>query len=145
MIYKDQANTEKDDRLYFYLKSEDLNSIEDCAEFLESLLHGNCNIREDEDTGELFVSEFKKLVDKIRGLKLEIYPNEHPPPHFHVRTAEINASFTIDDCSPMAGTEALSKKDLDAVRLWHEQSKSKLIETWDSMRPTDCCVQNFRE
>jgi hypothetical protein len=46
------------------------------------------------ELGEVY--EIKKLVDKINNLKIHIYPNDHNPPHFHVLTDNINASFRID-------------------------------------------------
>lgn len=30
----------------------------------------------------------KILVERVRGLKFEIFANEHPPPHFRVTTTE---------------------------------------------------------
>lgn len=130
----------KVDSHFFPLEESDLETVEQCADFLESLLHGNCKVCADEDTGELELREFKKLVATIRGLKLHIYSGEHPPPHFHVVTANINASFTIDDCTQMPNSDQLKKSDMDRVLYWHARSKSLLQRVWNETRPTTCVV-----
>lgn len=130
----------KDDRHFYNRKADDLESLEQCADFLESLLHGLCGVRVDDDTGELVVCEQKQRVDTVRGLKLEIYSDEHPPPHFHVRTRNINASFVIEDCAPLAGHHKLKKYELNAIRLWHGESKHILVQVWNESRPSNCTV-----
>lgn len=41
------------------------------------------------------VVEQRRLVDVLDRLKIEIYPNEHPPPHFHVLSKDFNVSIDI--------------------------------------------------
>lgn len=42
----------------------------------------------------------KELVGRIRNLKIEIYSNDHNPPHFHVKSPDksIDATFRLDNC-----------------------------------------------
>jgi hypothetical protein len=82
-------------------------------------------------------------VDTVRGMRISIYPNEHPPPHFHVRSANVNASFSINDCTRLEGE--ILNKDYRKIRYWFDSSKPKLIDIWDKTRPTDCIVGNYRE
>jgi hypothetical protein len=82
------------------------------------------------------------VVARERGLMIEIHPNEHPPPHFHVRSATLDASFRIDDCVKLAGN--IGNRDYAKVRYWHQYSKPILIEKWDLLRPTNCVVGPYR-
>lgn len=113
-----------------------LDGLYEWALWLEALLHGPCFIffRDREP----ILIEGKQLVERLSGLKLEIYPNEHPPPHFHVRAPGLNASFAIEDCRLLQGKP--SSDVLGKVRYWHQHSKHKLIEAWNATRPTDCQV-----
>jgi hypothetical protein len=114
----------------------ELDSMEEWAAWLEALLHNPCSIFERD--GELLLLENKQLVERLNGLRIEIYPNEHPPPHFHVRSPEVSASFAIEDCRQLDGT--ISAPAALKVKYWHRLSKQKLIEIWDSTRPTNCVV-----
>jgi hypothetical protein len=114
-----------------------LNGIEDYTAWLEAILHNSCSVWEEEN-GEQFLIEIRQLVQRVNGLKIEIYSNEHPPPHFHVKSAEINASFDIESCTLLEGT--IDGRDIKKVEFWHKHSKSLLIEIWNSTRPTECVV-----
>jgi len=133
--------SELKERGRFHLVSPDeLEGIEDYAEWLEALLHNPCSIFIG-DSGTETLLENKELVARVDGLKIEIYSNEHPPPHFHVRTPNINASFCIESCAKLKGD--ISRKDLTKIQFWHKHSKSLLIETWNLTRPTDCVVGKY--
>jgi len=80
----------------------------------------------------------KVRVDRILNLRIEIRLNEHSPPHFHVCGDGIDASFSIEDGSLIAGH--LRPKHNSLVRSWYKRSKPKLIEVWNSTRPGDCSV-----
>ena len=82
------------------------------------------------------------LVDQIGGLKVEVFANEHPPPHFRVKYAGDTANFKIDDCSKING--GLDKWYRN-IRKWHGANKETLIKAWDETRPTDCPVGKYRE
>lgn len=84
------------------------------------------------------VAEIRKLVDRIDNIKIEIYPNEHPPPHFHIKTSNFNVSLTIMDCEILEGS--LKSNDFKKIKYFHERNKDKLIKVWNELRPTDCPV-----
>jgi len=124
----------------FHLVSPDeLDGIEEYVEQLEAILHKNCYVLEED--GDLILVQAKQLVDRLNGLKIEIYPNEHPPPHFHVKSPNVDASFTIEDCSLLNGD--VSGKDYDKIRYWHKFSKDLLIDVWDKTRPYQCQVGKY--
>lgn len=79
----------------------------------------------------------EERVDKIGGLSIEIYSNEHPPPHFCVKYNGDSANFTIDSCKKINGD--LNKFDKN-IRKWHSENKQRLIDFWNSKRPTNCQV-----
>lgn len=121
----------------FYQKIEDeitnAETLGESARVLENLLSGGYSIWED---GSLY--EIRKLVERVNGLSIKIYPNEHPPPHFHVTGGGVNATFLIDDCELLKGD--IKKRQLDLIKWWHKRAKENLIRVWNSTRPVDCPV-----
>jgi hypothetical protein len=82
---------------------------------------------------------FRFMVGQIQGAKIEIFSNEHPPPHFRVKKAEIVCSFDIDTCVPLPD-QKIDRRIYRAVLKWHEENKDLLIKTWNERRPTNCPV-----
>jgi hypothetical protein len=122
----------KETLLFFEVDPSEPDSFEEWTEYLDSLLHGPCSVLEHD--GKLTLLEIKARVDMVLDMSIEVYPKEHAPPHFHVRSANIDASFRIDDCSILDGK--ISPRNYAKIRHWHQQAKPILIERWNSMRPT---------
>lgn len=118
---------------------DELENIEEFTEWLDSLIHGPCYA--EEYNGELCLVEIKQQVARVKSLKIEIYSNEHPPPHFHVKSPNVNASFDIQNCKKLNGS--ISNKDFKLVRYWHKTAKNILIEKWNDSRPTNCTVGKY--
>lgn len=108
------------------------DSLDKLTKGLEHLLNGGYAVW---DEGELY--SIRQLVAKVKGLKIEIYSNEHPP-HFHIKGGGINASFSILDCQHLQGKVDSREKVL--IELWYNKGKSQLIEIWNKTRPSDCSV-----
>lgn len=85
------------------------------------------------------IIETKKLVEKYNGIKIEIYPNDHVPPHFHIISGNNNASFAIDDCRILENS-GFSSKVIKNIEDWFLHSKDRLIKVWNETRPSDCTV-----
>ena len=113
-----------------------LKNFDDFTTWLEAILHNPCNVWE--ENGESFLIEIRQLVARVNGLKIEVYSNEHPPPHFHVKAPNVNASFDIESCSLLDGD--VGNRDKKKIQFWHKHAKPLLIEVWNSTRPTDCTV-----
>jgi len=128
-------------RMFFLVDRDVLATPDDWAEYLDSILHGNCYIAET-DRGLILVEQ-RRLVDTVRGIKIEIFPLEHTPPHFHVKSAKIDASFRIVDCTRLNGS--ISHKDELVIRYWWQYAKPYLIGIWNETRPTDCIVGEYQE
>lgn len=75
-----------------------------------------------EEFGIYFI---KELVGKIRNMKIEIYSNDHNPPHFHVKSLDksINATFRLDNCSLIKGK--IDKKDIKRIEAFFDDSETK--------------------
>ncbi len=92
------------------------------------------------DRGTRYLTEF--LVARIDGLKIEVFSNEHPPPHFRVLYGQESANFSIEDCQKLNGS--LDKWER-TIKQWHSTNKDKLIEIWNTKRPADCPVGLYKE
>jgi len=82
------------------------------------------------------VIETKVLVEEIKGVRIDVYPKEHMPPHFHVSYNGHHATYRIDNCELMNGS--LGSKEDRVVKYWFDQSgKTKLEKAWNKTRPGD--------
>ena len=89
--------------------------------------------------------EFRKaLVENIDGLKIEIFANEHPPPHFRVKYQGMTANFRISDGGVENGDRALLRKYGKNIKSWWNKNKPHLIKIWNERRPADCPVGEYR-
>ena len=119
-------------------KVANCETLKDTVEALEALLSGGFSVWED---GTLY--NVRQLVERVNGLKIEIYPREHPPPHFHVLGGDIDASFSITDCSLIKGK--IGRRDKELIQWWHNRCRTILINTWNETRPSDCPVGPIHE
>jgi hypothetical protein len=124
------------------INPKELENFQEWVEYLESILTGPFSIFPDD--GEMKLIEIKARVATFRGLTIEIFPNEHVPPHFHVKSHGINASFRIKDCSILDGE--IKQNDYDKICFWYNTgAKDLLIEVWNKTRPTNCIAGNYQE
>jgi hypothetical protein len=72
-----------------------------------------------------------ETVERVGGLSIIIWADEHPPPHFHVRYQGEDASFSILDCSRLEGGRGLERYD-GRIRAWRAKNQSVLIEKWNA-------------
>jgi hypothetical protein len=86
----------------------------------------------------------EETVARINGIKVEIFADEHPPPHFRVKYQSSTANFVIANCQLLNGSGEVMKYEKN-IRQWWEKNKQTLIDTWDRMRPSDCPVGKYVE
>ena len=114
-------------------------TLDESLDVLNKLLSNGFAVWED---GYLY--EIKKLVDKVQGLKIEVYSNEHSPPHFHIKGRGVDAIFTIDECECLRGD--ISSRDVGLIEFWYRVGgREKVIAEWNATRPTGCPVGSFEE
>ena len=77
----------------------------------------------------------EKRMANFGSLIVYIYPEDHPPPHFHVRGPDIDASFRIDDGSLLVGV--VSHKDQKKIARWYGGGKEReaLEGEWERLNP----------
>jgi hypothetical protein len=67
----------------------------------------------------------------IDGVKIQFYPDEHPPPHFHAVFAEFVAQIRIDP--PLVLRGSLPPRKLDAVIAWASDNRDALMRVWAAL------------
>jgi hypothetical protein len=94
------------------------------------------------DRGPRLLEE--QTVASIDGLRVVIFADEHPPPHFRVEFQGESASFAITDCERLRGNKGLEKYERN-IKSWWRENRLFLIEKWNAFRPTDCTVGPVRQ
>ena len=72
------------------------------------------------------------IIAWFEGLKLTMYSDEHPPPHFHAKYAEHIALIDIETLRVLEGS--LPRPKLRTVLEWAEPRKERLMEAWNSVQ-----------
>lgn len=67
----------------------------------------------------------------IEGVKIQFYPDEHPPPHFHARIAEFVAQVRIEPVEVLQGS--LPPNKVHDVLDWAERHRDELLRAWNEM------------
>lgn len=81
-------------------------------------------------------------VGELNGLKIEVFSNEHPPPHFRVKFGGETNCFRISDGEPMYRNSL--KQYFRNIKKWHKDNKQFLIDAWNNTRPADCPVGKYK-
>lgn len=67
-------------------------------------------------------------ISRFFGLTITMYFDDHPPPHFHVRSAGHGAKIRIDTLEVLAGD--LPRRELRLALAWAEMRSAELEENW---------------
>ena len=65
----------------------------------------------------------------VEGVRIRLYADEHPPPHFHAVYAEFSAQIEIGSLRVMNGS--LPPATLSVVLSWAMARQDVLKRTWD--------------
>jgi hypothetical protein len=68
-------------------------------------------------------------ISRFFGIVIQMYWNEHNPPHFHVEYGEYSAIVDIKQLKIIQGE--LNRRALNLVLDWAELHQSELLEDWD--------------
>lgn len=69
----------------------------------------------------------KERLTSIDDLQVFIFSNDHNPPHFHVKTKnlQVNAKFKIENCELISGK--ISSKNLKKIKAFYLSSKGQIV------------------
>lgn len=67
----------------------------------------------------------------ISDVKIQLYAQEHPPPHFHAVFAEYRAQIEIASLRVLKGS--LPRAKLAAVISWARPRQMELRRAWDNV------------
>ena len=67
----------------------------------------------------------------VDGVKIQFYPDEHVPPHFHAVFAEFVAQIRIDPVEILKGKLPPNKSK--SVLDWAAEHRGALFEAWNAM------------
>jgi Domain of unknown function (DUF4160) len=71
------------------------------------------------------------VVAMVDGVKIEFYPDEHPPPHFHARYAEFVAQIDIRTSKILRGS--LPPAKINRVLAWAAGHRAELMDAWSAV------------
>lgn len=95
--------------------------------FLEKVINSG---RFDPEMGLYFT---KEQAGQVRNMKLEIFPDDHQPAHFHVKSRDnsIDAKFLLASGEFLSGT--ITSRDKKAIEEYYHITKVKqrLFEVWE--------------
>ena len=77
-------------------------------------------------------------VATVEGVKIQVYANEHPPPHVHLRIAEHQAVMDIETLKVTEGSIPLAKKR--KVVKWAKSRQTELRRAFEqaiSLEPVE--------
>ena len=75
-------------------------------------------------------------ISQFYGIIIQMFWNEHAPPHFHATYAEYKATVDIKNLRIMEGN--LPRRATQLVLDWAELHQTELLEDWD------LCLGNHR-
>lgn len=96
-----------------------------------------------DENGDLI--QYSELTLHFDGtVKVEIFSNEHPPPHFRITYRGDTGNFAILDCRCLNGGSRVRRYERN-IHQWWKAHKQSLIQAWNERRPADCPVGPYRE
>ena len=84
----------------------------------------------------------KLAVIRHNDYRFCVYPNDHPPPHFHVLARGESAAFLIANGRRVKGHGGLKGRDKIIKTVWN-LGKHDIAMTWNKSRPTDRPHEKF--
>lgn len=73
------------------------------------------------------------VIFLLDGIRIEMYFNDHAPPHVHAKYAEHEVLITIREATVYAGY--LPAKQLKQVQTYVNDNQEKLLTRWNQYNP----------
>lgn len=74
-------------------------------------------------------------ISQFYGIMIQMFWNEHAPPHFHATYGEYKATVNIRELNIIEGS--LPRRATQLVLDWAELHQTELLEDWD------LCISNL--
>jgi hypothetical protein len=71
-------------------------------------------------------------ISAFYGILVRMFYNDHPPPHFHARYGELEATVDIETLEIIEGE--LPTRAFHLVREWAMMHREELLEDWQLCR-----------
>lgn len=71
-------------------------------------------------------------ISRFFGIVIQMYDDEHPPPHFHARYAGQNLQVQIVPIRVLNGN--MERRAVSMVLEWAALHQAELIDNWNRMR-----------
>jgi len=68
-------------------------------------------------------------ISRFFGIVINIFFDDHPPPHFHAEYGDHRAIYDIHRLAPLAGT--LPPRAMDMVLEWASLHQHELLDNWN--------------
>ena len=68
----------------------------------------------------------------IDGISILMWPNDHDPPHFHVRFAGRTGKFDMATGQMIKGT--INRRTIKKVQSWTIANQAMLLLAWNNLR-----------
>jgi hypothetical protein len=68
------------------------------------------------------------IISSFYGILIQMFWNDHPPPHFHVRYANYRARVSIEELKIISGDLPRTAERL--VLEWAQLHRAELMENW---------------
>lgn len=72
------------------------------------------------------------LIAIVDGVRISVYPDDHPPPHFHARFAEDEATFSVATGELLEGS--LPRSKADTIKRWHMAHQDEIAYLWQQVQ-----------
>jgi Domain of unknown function (DUF4160) len=72
-------------------------------------------------------------VHQIGKIIIRIYADDHPPPHFHVKSPSFEAIIDIETLAVSRG--AISVQARGAVMQWIKANRAAIVKEWNRINP----------
>jgi hypothetical protein len=74
-------------------------------------------------------------IATISGATVFVFPNDHPPPHVHVRFQGAVARLRITDATALDARSAVPPRVMRDVRTWLLRNRDRVAEAWAAYHP----------
>lgn len=70
-------------------------------------------------------------IVKLGNLKIQIFADDHHPPHFHIVTPDHEVLVRLSDLEILAGS--IDRRSLERALAWARENRKVLNEAWERL------------